>query len=89
MEKVVGFSMGKTVDDMIELLKFVSLPRNESMCLELNHFLESGQSSFIVTKTDIVIAGDTEEHISTYKLAEPLEVLLATARAGNVNANVI
>lgn len=74
-------------EDMKELLTFAF--RDVSMLDKVNKFLESGLSTFVVAKTDRLTTGDTEKILTLYKLADPLCVLLETARASNVQAEII
>src|SRR5262249_326301 len=69
-------------DEMKELL------RNESALPKINEFLECGKSAFVIQETRQGVAGEADKLFVTYQLADELKVLLATVRAGNVDAQV-
>ncbi len=67
-------------EELKELLREVS-------CFpEINNFIESGESAFVVSEFDTSRTENTGKIFVTYQLADRLKVLLSTVRANNIES---
>ena len=79
------WDVANALDEFKELISY-SL-RDVSVIPKINEFLESGESSFIITKVDRSVAELAGKDRIVYKLADRLEVLLTACRTKNIEAN--
>lgn len=74
------------VDEAVDELK--ELLGNIGIFPELNKFIESGKSAFIIREIDSSETELTGKFFVTYQLADELKALLKTVRANKVNSQI-